>query len=155
MTEATQVLTRFFQHLTNNSDDLDEELWAENVVIELPFAPPGRPNRLEGREQFLALARQGRRALPAHFEEVRNVTVHHPTDTPEVLVAEYELVGTITTTGKTASANFIGVMTVHAGQITHWREYQNTQAMAEALAPSHQDDPAHHTIERTVHNSQG
>jgi hypothetical protein len=50
-----------------------------------------------------------------------------------MIVAEYELVGTITTNGQVASARFIGVMTVHAGQITHWREYQNTLAMAEAL----------------------
>jgi hypothetical protein len=130
--EAPHVLARFFEHLTNNTDHLDEELWAENVVIELPFAPLGRPNRLEGRDQFLALARQGRSSIPARFDEVRNVTVHR-TATPEMIVAEYELVGTITTNGQVASARFIGVMTVHAGQITHWREYQNTLAMAEAL----------------------
>jgi ketosteroid isomerase-like protein len=110
---------------------LDDGL-ADDVVVEEPFAPPGRPRRFQGREEFLAFAKAGRAALPVRFEECRNVVIHETTD-PEVIVVEYELVGTVTTTQHRASAAFIGVLRVRNGQIVHWREYQNVLAIAHAL----------------------
>lgn len=129
---AEQVFDRFLRYLISNDDDLDEELWAQDVVVEVPLAPAGRPRRFEGRESFLALARQGRRELPVRFDEARNVVLHQTTD-PAVIVVEYELAGTLTATGKAGAASFIGVLTARNGQIAHWREYQDTAAMAQVL----------------------
>ncbi|HYZ57604.1 MAG TPA: nuclear transport factor 2 family protein [Streptosporangiaceae bacterium] len=128
----------------------DGDLLADDVVIEVPFAPPGRTRRFEGREQWLAFAEPERAALPVRFEQVRNVVVHETTD-PEVIVAEYELAGTVTTTGRRASATFIGVLRVRDGKIVFWREYQNVLAIADALgqlpallaATAGQPDPGH------------
>jgi hypothetical protein len=103
-----------------------------DVIVETPFAPPGHPRRIEGRDQFLAFARPRRDALPARFEEFRNVVIHDTAD-PDVIVAEYELAGTVTTTGTRASAPFIVVLTARDGQITRWREYQDTLGMAVSL----------------------
>jgi len=110
---------------------LDDGL-ADDVVIETPFAPPGRLRRFQGREEFVAFAKAGRAALPVRFEECRNVTIHETTD-PEVIVVEYELVGTVTTMDHRAAAAFIGVLRVRNGQIVQWREYQNVLTMAQAL----------------------
>lgn len=110
----------------------DDELLADDVVVEGPFAPPGTPRRFEGREQWLAFAEPQRAAFPVRFEEIRNVTIYYTTD-PEVIVVEYELAGTVTTTGLTASAPFIGVLRVREGKTVLWREYQNTLAIAAAL----------------------
>ncbi len=109
-----------------------EDLLADDVVIELPFAPPGRPSRFAGRERFLAFAEPQRAAFPVRFEEVRDVVVHDTAD-PEVIVVEYALAGTVTTTGHRAAAPFVGVLRVRDGKIVGWREYQNAQAIAEAL----------------------
>lgn len=49
---------------------------------------------------------------------------------------EYDLVGTHTTTGVTATARFIGVLRTDQGRITLWREYQNRAAIEAALAGS-------------------
>ena len=115
----------------------------------MPFAPPGRPRRIEGREEFLAFAEPQRAAFPVRFEEVRDVVIHE-TANPEVIVVEYELAGTVTTTGHRASAPFIGVLRVRDGKTVHWREYQNVLAIAAALgrlpelldaAGEHQPEP--------------
>lgn len=111
---------------------LDGELLAEEAIIEAPFAAPGRPRRHVGREAFLAYAGPQQAAFPARFEAVRDVVVHETAD-PEVLVVEYTLAGVVTTTGRRASAGFIGILRVRDGKIVHWREYQNTLAIAHAL----------------------
>jgi uncharacterized protein len=114
---------------------MDADLLDENVVIEMPFALPGRPSRFEGRDVWLSFAEPQRAAFPVRFEAVRHVVIHDTSD-PEVIVAEYELAGTLTTTGRRAAAPFIGVLRVRDGQIVHWREYQNMPAIADALGPA-------------------
>jgi uncharacterized protein len=154
MTGPTGSPREVFEHLQRawlgEVSDLTDGLWAEDVIVETPFAPPGRPQRWQGREEFSAFAAATRAALPVRLEEVRNVVIHQTTD-PEVLVVEYELAGTVTTSGRHASASFIGVLRARNGQIVHWREYQNTLAMAEALGrlparldgtTDHHPDPA-------------
>ena len=111
----------------------DADLLTEDVVIETPFAAPGRPNRTEGRQRVLEYTEAGRRAFPVRFDDCRNVVVHETAD-PEVIVVEYELVGTHERTGVTASAPFIGVLRTRDGKLAHWREYQHTLAIAQALA---------------------
>jgi ketosteroid isomerase-like protein len=112
--------------------ETDVELLADDAVIELPFALPGRRTRFEGREDFRSATDAERANFPVRFEEVRNVVIHDTTD-PEVIVVEYELAGVVTTTGRRASATFIGVLRVRDGKTVLWREYQNTLAIAAAL----------------------
>lgn len=131
-TSAEQLFRRFFNYvLSDPGEPVDEDLWAPDVVIEMPFAPGGM-RRIEGRGRLLALTEQERPALPVRFEEVRNIVVHQSTD-PDVAIGEYELAGTLTTTGRHASARFISVLTAGNGQIVHWREYQDTHAMLTVL----------------------
>jgi len=110
-----------------------DALWAEDVVVEVPFAAPGRPKRFEGRDAFLAFAKPGRETLPVRIEDCRDVVIHDTAD-PDVIVVEYVLVGRSTTTGTVGSAAFIAVLRTRGGEIVHWREYQDTMGMAAALA---------------------
>lgn len=107
-------------------------LLAEDVVIEAPFAPPGRPKRREGRDNVLRFTRPERAAFPVRFEEVRDVLVHETAD-PEVIVVEYTMAGISTVTGLRGSAPFIGVLRVRDGEIAGWREYQDAIAIAQAV----------------------
>lgn len=129
-----EVFARMQRQWVGDAADLDafDDLLAADVVIESPFAPPGRPRRFQGRSEFLAFARAGRAALPGRLEQCREVAVHETAD-PEVIVVEYELSGTVTATNQRAAAAFIGVLRVRDGQIVHWREYQNVLAIAHAL----------------------
>lgn len=131
----SDVYQRMKQRWLENATDFPEELLAQDVVIEMPFSPQGTRRRIEGRAEWLAFVKASRAALPVRFEECRDIAVHQTTD-PEVLIVEYELAGTVTTTNRRASAAFIGVLKVRDGQLVHWREYQNVLAMAEALGRS-------------------
>jgi uncharacterized protein len=127
-----QVFDSYMRLILSN-EDVFGTLAADDIVVEMPFAAPGRPRRIAGRDQLVATATAGRAALPVRFDEFRTVVIHDTAD-PEVIVVEFELAGMITTTGRLAAAPFIGVLTVRDGKITRWREYQDTRAMAAALA---------------------
>ncbi|MET7971009.1 nuclear transport factor 2 family protein [Micromonospora sp. NPDC005305] len=114
-----------------NRPTYEADLLADDVVIETPFAAPGRPTRTEGKQRVLEYTQGGRAVFPVRFDDCRNVVVHETAD-PEVIVVEYELVGTHTATGVTASAPFIGVLRTRDGKLAHWREYQHTLAIAQA-----------------------
>lgn len=128
MTTARDVFDHLRAHLVG-ADDV--EVWAPDAVIEQPFAAGG-PSRIEGRDNFLAATKASRGSLPVRFEEMRDVVIHDTTD-PDKIIVEYELVGTLLTTGKRASASFVAVMEVRDGLVTLWREYQNTPAIEQAL----------------------
>ena len=108
---------------------------ADDVVVEWPFAAPGRPRRIEGREAFLAFAGPERAALPLRIDACDVRAVHDTTD-PATIVVEYSLTATALATGRRATAGFITVLTVHDGKVTLLREYQDTMKMAAALSPN-------------------
>jgi hypothetical protein len=127
-----EVFAHMRQQWLGNAVNPLDSLLAADAVIETPFALPGRPRRFEGREEFLAFAQAERAALPVRFEECREIAVHDTAD-PEMIVVEYELAGTVTTTGHRAAAPFIGVLRARDGQVIGWREYQDAVAIAHAL----------------------
>jgi uncharacterized protein len=128
-----EIFDRMRQQWLGNPTGLTGEYLADDVIIELPFAPPGRPTRYEGRQRFLDFANPERTALPVRFDACRTTAVHDTAD-PETIVVEYELTGTVARTDQQHTAAFIGVLTVHDGRVTRWREYQNTMAIMHALA---------------------
>jgi uncharacterized protein len=108
------------------------ELWDEDMVIEQPFAAPGRRKRVEGRERWAEFVRQVRGApLPVTFEECNTIAIHDTAD-PDTIVVEYELVASRNDTGERDSAQFIGVLTTRDGRAVLWREYQDTMKLAGA-----------------------
>jgi ketosteroid isomerase-like protein len=111
---------------------LPAELLAEDLVVETPFSPPGM-DRYEGRAAWLAYYRSQGAALLVRFERFRELATHQ-TDDPEVIVVEYELTGTVITTGVRSSVTCVGVLRVRDGLIQHWREYQDVLAISEALS---------------------
>ncbi|MFI6284548.1 nuclear transport factor 2 family protein [Streptomyces sp. NPDC051018] len=131
-----QVFERFRSNVLAGAVGLSGDLCAEDVIVDLPFAPPGGPRRIVGREEVAAFTAAGRSALPVRFDEFRNVTVRQTAD-PEVIVAEYEVGGRVTTTGRRATAAFVLVLRVRDGRVVHWREYQDVSAIARALTEGH------------------
>jgi ketosteroid isomerase-like protein len=108
------------------------DIWAEDMVIEQPFAAPGRPKRVEGRDKWRQVVAETRPdPLPVTFEECTTIAIHDTID-PDVIVVEYELVATVNATGERGSAQFIGVLAVRDGKAALWREYQNTMVLAAA-----------------------
>ena len=76
--------------------DLDAlaDLYAEDGVHELPFAPPPAPRRIEGREQVRAYFTGTLAGVALEFQRFEEVAIHDTTD-PNVIVAEYDAHGVI------------------------------------------------------------
>ncbi|GGS59747.1 hypothetical protein GCM10010156_17850 [Planobispora rosea] len=127
-----EVFDRMREHWIANETVFDDDSLTEDVIVEMPFAAPGRPSRIEGRDAVLSFVRAGNTDLPFRFDDCRALAVHDTAD-PDTIVVEYELAATMSGTGVSAAAPFVGVLTVHEGRIARWREYQNPLAIAWAL----------------------
>ena len=111
------------------------DLFATDGVLNYPFAAPGQPPRLQGREAirefFDGMARSGSREL---FEQEANVTaVIRETDDPEVVVAEIRHHGWSKAANAPYSLTALGVIRVRDGQIVQYDDYMNPIALANAL----------------------
>lgn len=125
-----QVLDRLLGAISARAWASLPELYAEDAVVEQPFALP-RPIVLIGREQlrahFAAAA-----AAPITLE-VRNLVVHDTTD-PEVVVAEFDYVARVgADSGEAFSLANIQVLRVRDGRIVASRDYHNHAALAAAI----------------------
>jgi ketosteroid isomerase-like protein len=112
--------------------ELSGDHLTDDVIVEIPFAAPGRPTRFVGKRHFLEAVNPQRAALQVRFDECRTTAVHHTTD-PDTIIVEYELAGTSLKTNRQHTAAFIAVLTVRGGKVALWREYQNTMAILQAL----------------------
>jgi uncharacterized protein len=103
-------------------------LWAEDGVLEFPFAPQGWPGRLEGREAIAAYMRR----YPDHIDlhDFPDVRIHQTAD-PETIVVEMRGVGRLVETGSPFDMNYIAVVTIQDGRITSYRDYWNPLAVQE------------------------
>ncbi|MFJ9928950.1 nuclear transport factor 2 family protein [Streptomyces misionensis] len=103
-------------------------LWAEDGLMEFPFAPEGWPRRLAGKEAVAAYMRH----YPDHIDlrDFTDLRIHETTD-PETIVAEMRGVGRLVETGAPYDMTYIAVVTVRDGRITNYRDYWNPLAVLE------------------------
>lgn len=120
------------QHSTLKKDPSYPDLYAEDGAHELPFAPPGVPKRIEGRDNIRAFLNRAGGSAPMEFEKFTNVRVHETTD-PETIICEYDLHGVVTKSGAPFVFQYVLVVTVRNGWIQLVRDYMDTAAMTAAL----------------------
>jgi uncharacterized protein len=113
-----EALSRMANH------DLDGwmALCADDVVFEFPFAPSGRPKRLEGKAAVADYLSH----LPGSVEVTGPpaLTVHHTTD-PGTIVVEMQVEGRVTATGNPYAQGYVVILVVKDGLMTHYRDYWN------------------------------
>lgn len=105
-------------------------LWAEDGVVEFPFAAPGYPAKLEGRAAVAEYMRDYPNIL-----DIREITqsVIHQTVDPEVVVVEFQAAGIVVSTGAPYRMTYIAVITVRNNEIQRYRDYWSPLAAAELL----------------------
>ncbi|MFI7323536.1 nuclear transport factor 2 family protein [Streptomyces rubiginosohelvolus] len=97
-------------------------LWAEDGVMEFPFAPDGWPRRLEGKEAVAVYMRHYPDHIDLHdFPELR---IHQTTD-PRTIVVEMRGVGRLVGSDAPFDMTYIAVVTVRDGHFTSYRDYWN------------------------------
>ncbi|MDG4837892.1 nuclear transport factor 2 family protein [Micromonospora sp. WMMD967] len=105
-------------------------LFAEDAVLELPFAPPGQPRRVVGRTELHDYLID----YPALLDvrEIRDRTVHETRD-PEVIVVEFVASGHVVATGRPYELQYIAVLTIRDGRLLRYRDYWDPIAAQELL----------------------
>ncbi|MYU07258.1 nuclear transport factor 2 family protein [Streptomyces sp. SID8366] len=103
-------------------------LWAEDGLMEFPFAPADRPRRLEGKEAVAAYMRH----YPDHIDlhDFPDLRIHQTTE-PGTIVVEMHGVGRMVETGAPFDMTYIAVVTVRDGRFTSYRDYWNPLAVQE------------------------
>ena len=102
-------------------------LWAEDGVLEFPFAEEGFPRRLEGRAAVEDYLRDYPDLLQVRGFPER--VVHRTTD-PDVVVVEITATGIVVATGAPYEMRYIAVITARDGEIRHYRDYWSPAAAA-------------------------
>jgi hypothetical protein len=125
------VLDRRRQLILNGDADGFAGLFAPDGVIEAPFAPPGVPARLEGREAIRAYSRHIM-AAPLRLEDFEVAELYQTQD-PEVVVAEMRTTGTLTATGRPFTATSIQILRIRDGQILLFRDFADSRGLEDAI----------------------
>ena len=125
------VLARRSQLILTGDADGYADLFAPDGVIESPFAPPGAPSRLAGRE---AIREYSRRVIasPLRLEEFEVVELYQTQD-PEVVIEEVRSKGTLTTTGRSFVTMSIHIYRIREGQILLFRNFANSRVFEEIV----------------------
>jgi uncharacterized protein len=124
-----EVFERLIRGISDRRWQALHQLYAHDTLVEYPFALPA-PARLEGREAvqryFTAVSR-----MPLKLQ-ARNIVVHETSD-PEVIIAEWDYDGLVTTTNRSFQVSNIQVSRIRGGQITVSRDYHNHLVLADVL----------------------
>jgi uncharacterized protein len=126
------------RHLILSGDaDAYADLFAPDGVIESPFAPPGAPSSLAGRE---AIREHSRRlmASPVRLEDIEDVELYQTQD-PEVVIVEVRAKATLTTTGRSFATTSIQIYRIREGQIVLFRDFANPRVLEDVLNPPRQE----------------
>jgi ketosteroid isomerase-like protein len=132
MTAPQQVFERALRLVQDRDLHAYVQLFAGGGTLEFPFAPPGAPRRMQGREEI-------RRSLEPLWRQARQsgrriagydpVVVHQTLD-PEVIVAEFTLHGVLQGRGDAYRMSYVHVYRVRDGRILSLRDYWNPLALA-------------------------
>jgi uncharacterized protein len=127
---ALEVLERMRQAaITRSALDMSS-VYAVGAVHEFPFARPGVPARLEGRDAIMSFITAFWKTSPLTYERYRTIAIH-ATANPDTIIVEQEVAGTSSTTGSFVLPNIMVLKTRH-GEIAHLRDYANLIAVEEA-----------------------
>ncbi|MEU6646419.1 nuclear transport factor 2 family protein [Saccharomonospora sp. NPDC046836] len=131
MTNAREMFDRLLPMFLDKDLAGFADLFAEDGVHELPFAPPGVPGRIQGRENIRAYL-TAIIETPLMHKEFQSVTVYE-TQNPEVAIAEFDAHGVVTTSGRPYVMRYLQILQVSGGQIALWRDYWNPAEGARLL----------------------
>lgn len=103
-------------------------LWAESGVMEFPFAPPGWPERLEGKDAIADYMRH----YPEHIDlrDFPEVEIHQTLE-PATIIVEMRGVGRLVEGDRPFDMSYIAVVTAEEGRFTSYRDYWNPLAVLE------------------------
>jgi ketosteroid isomerase-like protein len=109
------------------------EYFAEDAVMELPFAPGRMAKAYYGREAILGFQEFARDSF-SDFA-MRIDTIHETAD-PHVVIAEHASDAVVKANGRPYRNRYVTVFTFDDdGRVTNWREYYDAGVVVRAFRP--------------------
>lgn len=125
------LITRLFQAL-NSLVAQDTAPWAAlftpDGIMEFPYAPPGYPARLAGREAIAAYMKD----YPNHVT-LRQVHCDHVYRAGETRIVEFTAQATAVATGRFFTMRYVAIITPDGDKIKSYRDYWNPLVALTAL----------------------
>lgn len=130
-----ETVSRFLEAEAKQDVQGMADVLAEDIIFEMPFTPPGLPDRVEGKgtvveflEQFLGKERGVFTGWDLH-----NIRIYPGAD-PELVFAELDGQGVVVKSGFQYRQKYIILFRVSDGRISLWREYLNSIRLQGAIA---------------------
>ena len=124
----TDLLQRHLHNAGKPRAEQDAAVYAEDLVVEFPYAPEGHTRRLEGPEACLAFF--SRISSFAQGFRIGELTIVSEGD---AFVAEYHGSATFKDTGLPYEQDYVLVATVRAGKLVSLREHYDPLRVLRAM----------------------
>ena len=127
---AQAAMTKFLDLMVQEDIPRWMELWAEDAVFEYPFAPPGFPQQVTGKQAIFENFKDFPKTIK--FFEFTDVQMH-PTLDPDTLIVEFACRGQAFATGRAYDQRYISVVQMTGGKISRYRDYWNPLILLKAF----------------------
>lgn len=124
-----KVLEQYMNHFSSQNWPMWIELWADDGVLEFPFAPPGRRSRYVGKAAILDYMKPLGGRIEVEELEYFNL---YPFRDEDSLCFEMAFKGKSTETGKPYNQKYISIVKIVDGKVALYREYWNPLASIDA-----------------------
>jgi ketosteroid isomerase-like protein len=129
LTDTVKSLSRLLRKVFGERLDPDAETFAEDGVMEFPYAIPCE-RRIEGRKAIADHLEAN--AGKIEFHSVADIRAHETGD-PEVVIIEFAGFGQSVSTGMAFEQRNISVIRARSGRIVHYVDYWNPIAILRTL----------------------
>jgi ketosteroid isomerase-like protein len=102
---------------------------AEDAVFEFLYQFPGFTNKISGRKAYMNWFSGYSNVL----HSADNLRVYKMQQPENIIVLEYEVHGTVPSTGKVYDNRFCSIITIKDRKIIHWRDYMDSLAVMRSL----------------------
>ncbi|NLR57406.1 SnoaL-like domain-containing protein [Chitinophaga polysaccharea] len=111
-----------------------EHFWdavAENAVFEFLYYIPGFTNKIKGRNAYMDWFGGYSNVLRSSD----NLRIYKSANPENVIILEYQVHGTVPSTGKAYDNRFCSIVTIKDRKIIHWRDYMDSLAVMLSVSP--------------------
>jgi ketosteroid isomerase-like protein len=109
------------------------EMFADDAVMELPFAPGRMPRRHDGKSAIAAFQQFARESFS---EFSMHVDAVHETTDPNVVIAEHRSTGVVAENGRPYCNHYVTIFTFDGdGRVASWREFYDAGVVVRAFGP--------------------
>lgn len=131
MSKAIETAKKYIDYLQTLNVEGVKSLFAEDIVQNVPFAPEGIPDRIEGK----AAVSQAFDGLPMMFKNIFYSNLEFVETKEDDFAVVFAHADATLTSGDSYSQNYVFYIRVNSeGKIQNYREYMNPVQLGKALA---------------------